>query len=159
MSTVDPSAALAFLKQYPATAHGKLLQIMTKVGFDLQGYIQTSKLQGQVLGHRSGWLSSHVHPRTEDEGTTVTTTVGVDKTAVPYAAIHEYGFHGPEQVKAHTRIMSVCFGRTIDPVTVKVGAFTRTMNMPERSYLRSSLKERIEKYVGWLRGLNNASAN
>lgn len=149
---VDPSAALAYLKQVPQTAHARLLQIMQKVGFDLTGYVQQNKLQGQALHHRTGWLSSHVHPSTTDNGGSVTTTVGVDSRAVPYAAIHEYGFSGQEHVKAHTRIQTVCFGRPIDPIEVNVAAFSRTMNMPERSYLRSSLRERIDTYVQWIRG-------
>lgn len=42
----------------------------------------------------------------------------------------------------------MAFGRPIDPVTVTVAAFTRTANQPERSFLRSSLKDQaaaIEK--------------
>jgi len=157
MSTVDTTAAARFLQRYPATLHGKLVRMMTKIGLDLTGYVQINKLQGQALNHRTGWLSSHVHPETTDNGSSVTTTVGVDSRAVPYAAIHEYGFHGPEHVKAHTRIMTMCFGRPVTPTAVSVGAFTRTMNMPERSYLRSSLKERIEVYMGWLRGVTHAA--
>ena len=149
--TVDASSALQMLTMFPAKYHAWLVSMMQKIGFDLQGYVQTAKLQGQVLHHRSGWLSSHVHAQTEDQGQSVTTIVGVDSNAVPYAAIHEYGFHGTEQVKAHQRIMTMVFGRPVDPITVQVGAFTRNMNMPERSYLRSSLRERVATYIGWLK--------
>ena len=157
MSTVDARNALEYLRQFPQTAHANLLKIMNRIGFDLTGYIQQNKLQGQVLNHRTGWLSSHVHPEVQDLGNAARVTVGVDGKAVPYAAIHEYGFKGTERVRAHQRIISVCFGRQIDPVTVTVGEFTRTINMPERSYLRSSLKERIGTYLAWLKELKHAS--
>ena len=155
--SVQAERAIAYLRQFPQTAHAKLLRVLQKVGFDLQGYIQTQKLQGQVLGHRSGWLSSHIKSNVEDYGQTASVKVGVNTGQVPYAAIHEYGFHGQENVKAHQRIMTVCFGHPIAATPVEVGAFTRTMNMPERSYLRSSLKERRETYIGWLRRLKDAA--
>lgn len=152
MSNVRTDKAIAYLRQFPQTAHGKLLRILQVIGFDLQGYIQRQKLQGQVLNHRSGWLSSHVVAApVEDLGTSARVTVGVSTSAVPYAAIHEFGFHGTEQVKAHTRIQTMCFGRSIEPVTVEVGAFSRVMNMPERSYMRSSLRERRAAYLGMIR--------
>lgn len=157
MSKVDPSKALEYLRQFPQTAHANLLRIMQRIGFDLQGYVQTNKLQGQALNHRTGWLSSHVHPDVQDLGSAARVTVGVDRTAVPYAAIHEWGFNGSEKVRAHQRIITVCFGKPIDPVTVMVGAFTRQMHMPERSYLRSSLKERLGTYLGWLKGIKHAT--
>lgn len=156
MSAVDPSRALTFLAQYPPRMHARLLQVMQRIGFDLQGYVQREKLQGQVLKHRTGWLSSHVLPKVQDDGHQITTTVGVDGRAVPYAAAHEYGFHGSENVRAHTRTISMVFGREVAPTTVNVAAFTRQGNTPERSYLRSSLRERLETYKQWLKG---ASAN
>lgn len=155
--TVNASNTLEYLRQFPQTAHANLLRTMQRIGFDLTGYVQQNKLQGQVLKHRTGWLSSHVHPEVQDLGTAARVTVGVDAKAVPYARIHEYGFSGTERVKPHQRIITMAFGRQIDPVTVMVGEFTRTMNMPERSYLRSSLKERIGTYLTWLKRLKNAA--
>jgi len=156
--SVDASSALNMLVQFPARAHKRLVTVMQKVGLDFLGYVRINKLHGQVLHQRSGRLSSKLHDQTDDNGRTVTTTVGVDSNAVPYAAIHEYGFHGQEHVRAHARTISLAFGHEIEPVTVQVGGFTRMMNMPERSYLRSSLKERRETYIDWVRGAVSASA-
>lgn len=149
---VEYQQAVQFLGQYPQMAMQRLVKILTKIGIDLSGWVQQQKLQGQVLHHRTGWLSSHVHPQTKQQGMSVTTTVGIDKNAVPYAAIHEFGFTGQENVRAHQRTISMAFGRPIEATTIEVGAFTRTMHMPERSYLRSSLRDRRDTYIEWVRG-------
>ena len=58
-----------------------------------------------------------------------------------YAAAQEYGFVGEESVSAHSREIREAFGRTIAPKTTLICAFSRTMNLPERSYMRSALDE------------------
>lgn len=151
---VNAQRATQFLGQFPNRYVSRLFAVMQKIGFDLQGYIQRNKLQGQVLNHRSGWLSSHVHSTTTQVGPKVTTIVGVDGNAVPYAAIHEYGgkIHIPEVI--NKLMVFESGGETV--FTMRHKAFT--VNMPERSYMRSSLKERRDLYIGWIRGLVHASA-
>lgn len=53
-----------------------------------------------------------------------------------YAAAVEFGKHGPEQVRAHTR--SEAFGRPTAPFTVR--AHTRQANQPSRPYARPGLE-------------------
>jgi hypothetical protein len=53
-----------------------------------------------------------------------------------YAAAVEFGKHGPEQVRAHTR--SEAFGRPTQPFTVR--AHTRQANQPSRPYARPGLE-------------------
>jgi len=96
------------------------------------------KLSGEVLRNRTGQLRRSINQRFRDSGTRIETQVG---TNVKYAAIHEYGFDGPETVKAHARKISHAFGRTIAPTVVQVRSFERRVRMPERSFLRSSLNE------------------
>src|SRR5258708_118994 len=141
---IDASNVIRRFQSVPTAVRGQLLKTMTAIGFDLTGYIQQNKLQGQVLHHRTGNLSSHVHPQTNDDGKTITTRVGIDSNAVPYAAIHEYGgyIHVPA-VEGPLMVFDAKDGATV--FTRKRTAFT--VNMPERSYLRSSLSDRREDYL------------
>lgn len=57
-----------------------------------------------VLGVVSGRLRGSIATQITD---TPTALVGAVGTAVPYAAYHEFGFHGTEQVRAHARIVGL----------------------------------------------------
>ena len=86
---------------------------------------------------------------------------------VPYAAIHEFGFVGVEHVReyvraGHARVQAAVLGpkgevlRQAREITVAAGtvrAHDREMNMPERSFLRSSLAEMSDDIV---QGLQDA---
>jgi phage gpG-like protein len=77
---------------------------------------------GIGTGHlRRSILAGHV------EGDTV--RVGTNQ---PYAAVHEYGFHGRVNVRAHTR------------EGVPVRAHTRQMMMPERPHARPAMRDASE---------------
>jgi hypothetical protein len=56
-------------------------------------------------------------------------------TNLVYARMEEYGFKGPQNVKAHQRTSA--FGRPTRPYTV--GPFTRNINRPEHPYMRPGL--------------------
>jgi hypothetical protein len=60
---------------------------------------------------------------------------------VSYARQHEYGFAGAVSVKAHLRMVKKAFGRSITPTQVHVRAHARNVVYPERSFLRSALKD------------------
>lgn len=142
------SETIAHIERTPRDIVSSLLKTMTGIGLDLQGYVQRSKLQGQVLKHRTGWLSSHVHAETKEGSGTITTTVGVDTSAVPYAAIHEFG--GTIHVPAVTGKLMVWQTKQGDTVFATAhGAYT--VHMPERSYLRSALADKIETYKAAIR--------
>ena len=105
------------------------------------------KLTGPVLnvgrgvhgGNGSGGrLRRSIHPEWDFKQGYSGATVG---TNVEYAAIHEYGFSGSVQVKSFQREMTRAFGKPISPTQVTVRAHTRNVNMPERSFLRSTLRE------------------
>ncbi len=91
-------------------------------------------LSGTVLQAESGTLRDSIEVRFEPSAAAL---VAMTK----YAAAQEYGFVGEESVSAHSREIREAFGRTIAPKTIFVRAFSRTMNLPERSYMRSALDE------------------
>jgi len=96
------------------------------------------KLSGDVLRVRTGRLRRSIHPEWDFRQGYSGATVG---TNVEYAAIHEYGFSGSVQVKSFQREMTKAFGKPISPTQVTVRAHTRNINMAERSFLRSTLRE------------------
>ena len=120
----------------------------------VQGDVKESKLSGQVLHVRSGTLRRSINRVVTDDASGVFATVG---TNVRYAAAHEYGFDGDVTVKAHTRrsVLQLAAKRK-DRVgksegAIQVRQFTRHMHMPERSFLRSVLRERAPEIQQSLR--------
>lgn len=96
------------------------------------------KLSGEVLRVRTGRLRRSIHPEWDFKPGYAGATVG---TNVEYAAIHEYGFKGSVQVKSFQREMTMAFGKPIAPRSVLIKSHARNINMPERSFLRSTLTE------------------
>ena len=130
-----------------------------RLSIQLQAKVKDEKLSGQVLHVRSGTLRRSINRVVKQDGDTTIAQVG---TNVVYAHIHEYGFDGIESVRAYVRRSSQQMalaryrtnklGERIEilgsykkaggtPGEVNVRAHTRHMVMPERSYLRSSLRE------------------
>lgn len=111
----------------------------------VQGGVKEGKLTGQVLKARTGTLRRSINRVVTEDSSGVYATVG---TNVVYAAAHEYGFDGVVNVRAHTRRSQAQLalkgkkrvGKSAG--TVNVREFTRHMVMPERSFLRSELRER-----------------
>lgn len=62
-------------------------------------------------------------------------------THVEYAAVVEFGFAGPVNVRAHTRQISQAWGRPITPTTVQVSAHVRNVNRAAKPYLRPAFDE------------------
>lgn len=63
-------------------------------------------------------------------------------TTTPYAGVHEFGFNGAVNVRAHSR--RVAGG------SVNVGAFVRNMRMPARPYLAPAIESQREWLKQWL---------
>lgn len=112
----------------------------SKLVFLLAAHIVSRKLAGQVLKRPTGTLASSVaaSPRVITDGVAIVGTVG---TNLGYGLEHEYGgqvtHHMPEQV----RKISQAFGRAIAPRDVRFRAHRVSYNLPQRSFLRSSLIE------------------
>ena len=93
------------------------------------------KVSGLVLKTRTGTLRRKINAQFEESGASITGSVGL---ALAYGAIHEYG--GTVTVREHTRRMTKAWGRAVKkPRQITVRSHKATY--PERSYLRSSLKE------------------
>jgi phage gpG-like protein len=130
--------ALERLRALPEAATKGLARAIARLGSDLQSNVQQNKLSGQVLNIRSGALKSSIDIAIDQSDTTVTATVFSD---LDYAAAQEYGFSGTVNVRASLRLIKEAFGRSIAAKTIGVGAYSRRMNLPERSFLRSALDD------------------
>lgn len=139
----DTQAKLRALR--PALKRNLVAEIKRQA-FALQALV-VEKLSGVVLRVRTGTLRRSITTQVRDTGTGVEALVG---TNVEYARIHEFGgtIHIPE----------------ITPVTAKALRFemagatvfaARTqahdVHIPERSYLRSSLRDRQAAILAGIR--------
>lgn len=144
------------LKSLGIRVRDRLRSDITRLTIQLQRKVKEEKLTGQVLHVRTGRLRRSINRRMAETATSITGQVG---TNVSYARIHEYGFTGVVNVRAHLRLQSVVFGRPIPPTAVSVRAHTMRMRMPERSFLRSALAEMRPEIVATLQqGLREATA-
>src|SRR5262245_20908179 len=108
----------------------------------IQAYVKGGKLTGQVLHVRTGALRRSIGGQVEDVGGEVVGRVGIfGGPTEPYGRAHEYGVSKTVSVKEHFRTIKEAFGRPIAPTAVRVREHTMKLNLPERSYLRSTLAE------------------
>lgn len=129
------------LKSLDSKVHESLLQTITKLSIELQGYIKSEKLSGQVLKTKTGTLRRSINFKVDSTSTTITGKVGIGGDAAKYGVMHEFGFNGAENVKAHLRTIKQAFGKSITPKQISVSSHTRKVNFPEKSFMRSALKD------------------
>lgn len=134
------TAIIARMDSLPPKLQAALHKKISFLTLYLENYIKTEKLSGQVLNVVTGRLRRSIFSNVEQTDNTVVGSVS-SSGDVKYAAIHEYGFDGQETVRAHTREIKQAFGKAISPKTVEVREFTRHMVMPERSFMRSALRD------------------
>jgi hypothetical protein len=135
-ATLNADAVKARLSALPDRADGAL----RTAAADLIGRLRDrvdANLSGGVLNARTGTLRASL-AASLDQGGGISATVTV---SAPYAAFQEYGFSGGETVRAHLRLQSQAFGKPIRPVEAQVPAYTRQVDYPAHSYLRSALAE------------------
>lgn len=136
--SLDDTAFSARLQRLPDLIRARLITALDSEAYRLQARVK-EKLSGEVLKNQTGRLRRSINVESHDTGDTLVRTVG---TNVRYARAHEYGFTGTVDVREHTRRITQAFGRPIPPRDVIVRAHTMKMNLPERSFLRSALRER-----------------
>lgn len=113
----------------------ELLVTVRRLAIGLQGHVKQNKLSGQVLKNRTGTLRRSITYKVTEGPDGVRAQVG---TNVAYARPHEFGYQG----KA---LIDQAFGRKLKfPVW-------KSINLPERSFLRSSLKDKAEQIKTELR--------
>ena len=127
---------VAALQMLPNTVSDAIWRSVTRQTLKLQAHVVRDYLSGQVLRVVTGALRRSIQSMVRREGTA---TIGEVFSAgdVKYAAIHEFGFNGPETVRQHIRTM--VFGKTVPPFSV--GPFERHMNMPARPFMRPALAD------------------
>ncbi len=118
-------------------------------GAQLAEYIRADKLSGQVLNRRSGLLSGSVHPLVEESAQGIVGGAG-GGAGVPYARIHEFGGTIPAHEVVARNAQALAF--TVDGVL----RFAKRVQipdveMPERSYMRSSFAEKSPQGLEELR--------
>jgi phage gpG-like protein len=133
----------AVLRKLDATALDVRTALRVAIGIlviKLQRNVVRDKLTGQVLKVRTGTLRRSIGVSMNEPGGDK--IIGLVSTNLKYAPPHEYGFHGSVNVRAHLREIKQAFGRQLKtPVTVSVGAYSRNVDLPERSFLRSALRD------------------
>lgn len=140
--TVDASGAITDLNTIKTNSNANVQSTIQRLVIELTNKVKANKLSGSVLKVRTGRLRNSVHYKTEKFGNLV---VGTVDTNVKYAGVHEYGFNGSVAVKAHMRTIKEAFGKPITSRSITIGAFSRRMNMPERSFMRTALAEMKDK--------------
>ena len=135
---IGDGQALERLRALPEAAKSRLLRAITQLGIELQSDVQQDKLSGQVLRSRTGSQRSSIGLRVDQSDGAFTASVFTDSR---YADVQEYGFAGTVSVRASLRRVKEAFGRPMSEKTVSVRAYDRRMNLPERSFLRSALKD------------------
>lgn len=126
------------LASIPPRMREELKAGIGRLALKLQRNVVRDKLSGQVLKVRTGRLRRSITNTVIDEGSSVS---GIVSTPVVYAPIHEYGFHGTQSVRESLRTIKQAFGRSIAPKQITVRAHDRRVNLPERSFLRSALRD------------------
>jgi hypothetical protein len=102
------------------------------------------KLSNEVLHVRTGNLRRNWSIKSPVPLATGTGWSGGVGTKIEYAAYHEFGFHGTQSVRAHTRAQAARGGagrKGASTGTVSVRAHSRTVNYPGHPYARPSLGE------------------
>lgn len=114
------------LEAMPASTRAELHKSTLKLAISMVAYVKQQKLSGQVLRNRTGTLRRSITHEVKELPNEIKATVG---TNVAYARPHEFGWHG-------NVLIDQAFGRKLKfPVW-------KTVTLPPRSFLRSSLRER-----------------
>lgn len=127
---VGSVAVQARLRNLSKEMHGGVAKAILALTIELQRHIKEDKLSGQVLNTRSSNLRNSITYQVNDTGSSIEGIVGTNKRAIPYAAIHEFG--------------GVIAAKRAKYLRFKIGnkwISKKTVIMPERSYLRTSLKD------------------
>lgn len=136
---IGGDAIAAVLKAYSDGVQSAVEKSIGRSVLKLQREVKQNRLSGQVLNVRTGNLRRSIHHQVTSSGGLV---VGEVNTNVRYGAAHEYGFAGTVNVKASMRQIRQAFGRPLkSPRYVQIRAHSRNVKLPERSFLRSALRD------------------
>lgn len=141
---VGAEAVIIHLGQVHPRVHGLVRQAVMAETINLVS-VEKGKVSGPVLKTKSGTLRRGINPQFEETETSITGSAGIGKEAAKYPAVHEFG--GTFTIREHTRRMTQAWGRAVkNPRQITVRAHAAIY--PERSYLRSSLRENEARIKG-----------
>jgi phage gpG-like protein len=138
--SVNDEKVIANLRAMGPRIRERLRQAITREAIALTRHVKEEKLSGQVLKNRTGTLRRSINFKVTEDAAGVSGSVG---TGLKYARVHEYGFNGTVSIREHLRTVKQAFGRPIEPISVTVREHARRVKLPERSFLRSSLADRL----------------
>lgn len=139
MEFIGGDVLAAVLRSYGGKVQTAIVQSIGRSALRLQSEVMDNRLSGQVLNIRTGNLHRSIHQQVTSSGGLV---VGEVNTNVRYGVAHEYGFTGTVNVKASMRQIRQAFGRPLkSPRYVQIRAHSRNVKLPERSFLRSALRD------------------
>lgn len=139
---IGEEAAIAKLTSMPDPILARVRAAVERLSIKLQRLVIADKLSGQVLHVRTGTLRRSITERVTQAGGSVTGIVG---TNVKYAHIQEYGGKTSPHVIEAKRAKALAFPGS-GPGAKDGLIFRRSVNhpgsrMPERSFLRASLRD------------------
>lgn len=134
----NKDAVVARFAAYVSVVTRVLVNKVTSLTIQLQSYVKSRKLSGNPLRTRTGNLRRSINQKVEVTQSGISGTVG---TNVFYGKIHELG--GTFKVKAHERIAKIIQGRKEGKLKIRAHSVT----FPERSFLRSSLRENKDRFT------------
>ena len=153
---VGGNEAVVRFDKFGSSIRDDLRTAVQILAIQLQAKVKEEKLSGQVLNVRTGRLRRSITQRVDADQARVYGIVG---TNVEYGAAFEYGFSGVESVRAYMRQMKKAFGKTVNnPHEIAVSAHQRTVNIPEKSFLRSALAEMKDEITAAMAAAVKASA-
>lgn len=132
------------IDKMPETIMRAFKQAMTRTIIKLASYIAKNKLSGQVLKVRTGMLRRSLLGSVNSQDAVKSFPDGVEGkvgTNLVYARIHEYG-----GVIKPKRANALCF--VIDGHFIRV----KQVKIPERSYLRTGLREQATDLIQFFSG-------
>lgn len=133
-SVVGSAQVAAKLRAFPERLTERLAVVLRRLGITLQGKVKRDKLSGTVLKNRTGNLRRSIGERLERGDDSLTARVGIFAgPTIHYGRAHEFGVAKAVNVRAHLR--------EVKGKAHLVRAHVRNMNLPERSFLRSALRE------------------
>lgn len=136
---IGAETVMSRLYDIPDKIRARVAFTVQRLALELLAKVKGEKLSGQVLKNRTGTLRRSINQRVDDRGTAIVGSVG---TNLSYARVHEFGVHKTVTVSEHLRHVTMAWGRELKtPVICIVKAHPMRMNLPERSFLRSSLNE------------------
>jgi hypothetical protein len=135
---VDTSLAIAKLDASTEKLHSAASNAVAECSNRLFSIVQ-GKLSGEVLNVRSGALRRSIRVDSVEIAKRISARVFSDGS-VPYARIQEYGGRVNIPANAPRQAKALAFAWNGRMVFVKTTA-AHVINMPERSYMRTSLAE------------------